>query len=194
MLQNYADDPVQAFALDVWNGSQAQAQNFVNATGITYPLLRSASATGAAYAAANDVSFVVDGDGVIRKRMFGFNAATIGAALDAAVADLLTGVDDAPSARAFSLDAAYPNPFNPSTTIRWTLDAAVADAAVRVEIHDLAGRRVARLLDARLPGGREHRVVWDGRRDDGLAAPSGTYVAVVDVDGEQLGRFITLAK
>lgn len=194
MLQNYADDPVQAFALDVWNGSLAQAQNFVNATGITYPLLRGASAVGAAYAAANDFSFVVDGDGVIRERQIGFNLQNITNALDASLADLLTDVGDAPPSRAFTLKAAYPNPFNPSTTISWELDAGVADAAVRVEIHDLAGRRVARLLDGRLAGGREHRVVWDGRRDDGLAAASGTYVAVVDVDGEQLGRFITLAK
>lgn len=191
---HYADKPVVAYALDVWNGSQAQAQAFVNASGITYPLLMNAGATGAAYATGNDASFVVDGDGVIRERHAGFNAAAARAAIDAALIDLTTSVDGTPSARTFTFDAVYPNPFNPSTTIAWSLGENVTDAAVKVEIHDLMGRRVASLLDTRLEGGRDHSVVWDGRTADGRSAQSGTYVAMIEVDGEALGRFITLVK
>jgi hypothetical protein len=64
--------------------------------------------------------------------------------------------------------AAHPNPFNPSTQLAFHLPQA---GAARLEIHDLAGRRVARLLDAQLTGG-SHQVRLDAR---GWAA--GLYLA-----------------
>lgn len=198
MLAEYRDAglPVAAYALDHYNGSIPQCLQFISTTGIQYPLLRLAAASGvsAAYATGREVCFVIDADGIIRKRMNGFDDRIIGDAIDAALADLLTDVGDAPAARGFTLDRAYPNPFNPSTTISFTLDAARDDAAVTVEIQDVMGRRVARLLDARLPGGREHQVIWDGRTAAGRRAESGTYVALVQVDGERQGRLITLVK
>src|SRR5690606_20221048 len=44
----------------------------------------------------------------------------------------------------FALGPNYPNPFNPSTVIPFALDAA---AAVRLEVFDAMGRRVATLVD-----------------------------------------------
>jgi len=65
---------------------------------------------------------------------------------------------------------AGPNPFNPATTLRFSLPAA---DRVRLEIFDLAGRRVGVLRDGVLPAG-EHAVAWQPR-DLG----SGVYLARV---------------
>jgi len=64
-----------------------------------------------------------------------------------------------------------PNPFNPATTIGYTLEAP---ADVRIGIYDASGARV-RMLDegAREPGA--HSVRWDGTNDSGRAVASGVY-------------------
>ena len=65
----------------------------------------------------------------------------------------------------------YPNPFNPSTTIAFTLDAP---AFVRLDVYSAAGRHVSSLLGEHRAAG-EFRVVWDGADDVGGRAPSGAY-------------------
>ena len=72
---------------------------------------------------------------------------------------------------AFELLPNYPNPFNPSTSIRFSLPAA---SDVRLEIFDILGRRVGVLVDERLNAG-EYNVAWNGTDADGDAAASGIY-------------------
>jgi hypothetical protein len=67
--------------------------------------------------------------------------------------------------------AAVPNPFNPSTRLRFAL--AVAGHA-RLTIYDLAGRRVAVLVDGHRHAGRHH-VTWEGRDQAGRHVASGVY-------------------
>ncbi len=62
-----------------------------------------------------------------------------------------------------------PNPFNPRTEIRWESAAA---GPVRLEIFDVAGRRVRTLAHGVQSAGR-HQAVWDGRDEDGRALGSG---------------------
>ena len=88
------------------------------------------------------------------------------------------GVYHAPAAipgaeAALRLLPARPNPFNPRTSIAFELPAA---AQVRLDIFDLAGRRITTLLSASLPAG-PHAATWDGTDARGGAAPSGNYVA-----------------
>jgi hypothetical protein len=71
------------------------------------------------------------------------------------------------------LDGASPNPFNPTTSIRFTLDH---ETHVTLRIYDVAGHEMAQLLDGVRPAG-EHRVVFEGR---GLA--SGVYMALLRTD------------
>jgi hypothetical protein len=65
----------------------------------------------------------------------------------------------------------YPNPANPSVTVAFELQATTP---VRVNIYDVRGALVRRLLDRTLVSG-EHRVKWDGTNDAGLRVASGTY-------------------
>jgi hypothetical protein len=84
----------------------------------------------------------------------------------------VTPVETVP-AYIWSLDKNYPNPFNPMTTIAFTLPA---ELRVRLEVYDVRGHRVRSLVDeVRAPG--PHNVVWNGRDDGGRAVASGTYFA-----------------
>lgn len=192
-MQSYAGSPVVAFAPEMWNGSLAQCNSFISATGITYPMLRNAGSAGlgSSYSVSWDVSFVIDAEGLIVYRANGFNRTAVEAAIDAALDAMTT---DVPNADAFRLHAARPNPFNPSTTIAWTMDDASGTSRVRVDIHDVRGRRLTRLLDGDLAGGREHSVRWDGTDASGRIVESGTYIATVEVDGRRQSRFLTLVK
>jgi hypothetical protein len=64
-----------------------------------------------------------------------------------------------------------PNPFNPVTTITYSLDSR---AHVRLEIYDVAGRRIASLVDEVQQEGT-HRIVWKGMDDNGFTVASGIY-------------------
>ena len=72
----------------------------------------------------------------------------------------------------FALLGAYPNPFNPSTSIAFELPSSTT---VRLGIYDLQGRLVRRLVEGTLPAGR-HDIVWDGRDRGGRTVGSGIYL------------------
>ncbi len=74
---------------------------------------------------------------------------------------------------------AWPNPFNPRTTVSCRLGRA---AHVRVSIHDLAGRHLRDLHAGTLPAGG-HAWVFDGLDGAGRPLGSGVYLAVLQVDG-----------
>ncbi|MBU1495113.1 MAG: T9SS type A sorting domain-containing protein, partial [Actinobacteria bacterium] len=67
--------------------------------------------------------------------------------------------------------AVAPNPFNPRTTVTFSL-AAFGD--VRAGVYDLLGRQVATLADRRFGPG-DHALQWNGRDAAGRPAPSGVY-------------------
>jgi len=78
---------------------------------------------------------------------------------------------------AFALGQNYPNPFNPETTIPFAVPAVdgTASSAVRVEIFDILGQRVAVLWDGELAAG-EYQLQWDGRDGKGRMLGSGVYL------------------
>jgi hypothetical protein len=65
----------------------------------------------------------------------------------------------------------YPNPFNPSTSIRFALDQA---QNVRIVVFNVLGRQV-RTLEGYFDAG-EHELVWNGDDDRGAAVSSGVYL------------------
>jgi len=62
-----------------------------------------------------------------------------------------------PLPEAFSLDRAYPNPFNPTTTLSFAIPI---DSEVSLSIYNLQGREVSTLIDANMDAGY-HSVVWN---------------------------------
>lgn len=84
----------------------------------------------------------------------------------------------------------WPDPFNPSTTLRIETPPGVV---ARVDIFDVAGRSVRSLWSGVLTeGGRE--LTWDGRDDDGAPLPSGVYVARLSTDGALRTERLTLVR
>ena len=92
---------------------------------------------------------------------------------------LITTIDEAPEQPGtFLLRQNYPNPFNPETTIVFELSE---QSEVRIEIFNGIGQMVRTLLRGREKAG-EHRVVWDGRADDGTALATGAYFYKISVN------------
>jgi len=97
---------------------------------------------------------------------------------------VMTSVSDLPLAVSSLTLLAHPNPFNPSTEIRFDLPEP---AEVTLTIFDTAGRRVRMLTHgARLDAGAQ-RLRWNGCDDEGRRVGSGLYFAKL-VAGDSVGR------
>jgi hypothetical protein len=76
-----------------------------------------------------------------------------------------------------AIESNYPNPFNSSTTIIYTVaNLGPIPAQINIDIYDIQGRKVRTLLNAREDVGR-HTIIWDGRDDSGNELASGIYFA-----------------
>jgi hypothetical protein len=71
----------------------------------------------------------------------------------------------------FILKDAYPNPFNPETTIEYVVPYV---AAVEITIYDVLGHKVRELVRAQLAPAI-YQTIWDGTDDHGMNMPSGVY-------------------
>lgn len=101
----------------------------------------------------------------------------VAAAMVQVPGDVIEKTDASSNALALATEiSAYPNPFNPQTTITLSLPET---ARIRVEIHDMLGRQIAMLNDGELTGGRTHTFTFDGSR---LA--SGIYLVRVQDERE----------
>ncbi len=76
---------------------------------------------------------------------------------------------------AYGLSPAYPNPFNPNTTIKYALKE---DVRATLKIYNLLGREVLTLVDKHQPAAY-YSVVWNGRDAAGRELPSGLYIALM---------------
>ncbi|MCK9996896.1 MAG: T9SS type A sorting domain-containing protein, partial [Candidatus Krumholzibacteria bacterium] len=102
----------------------------------------------------------------------------------------LQGKSGAVPPATFSLGEAYPNPFNPSTTIGFSIPG---EMPVRLEIYGMDGRRVAVLVDETLGSG-SHEAVWLGRDDTGRQVASGVYFSKLLAGSQSQVRKMTLMK
>lgn len=135
--------------------------------------------------AADNGSPLAGRTSVYRPTQGGWSAYTRNLMLSAVVGTATSTQEDVGMPDRTGLDAAYPNPFNPTTLIRWTLDA---QRATRLSVHDLLGREVAVLVDAPMPAG-SHAATFDA---SGLA--SGVYMVRLQAGAESFSRLITLVK
>ncbi len=83
-----------------------------------------------------------------------------------------------------------PNPFNPSTTIPFSLPSS---GYTEVAVYSVAGQLVQTLIDSDLHAG-DHTVVWDGSDSSGRPAASGVYLVQLTSAAGRDVRRITLAR
>jgi hypothetical protein len=87
--------------------------------------------------------------------------------------DPSVGIPSVPAAAPAIAASAYPNPFNPSTSITFEI---ASGARVSVTVYDALGRRVKQLSD-RVYAAGSHVLSWDGRDEGGARVASGVYLA-----------------
>ena len=105
--------------------------------------------------------------------------------------DTVTAVDDGgspPSATA--LTSIHPNPFNPRTTIEFTMAEA---GFVDLTVFDVRGRLIRRLDREYRPAG-SYQVTWSGQNEAGRGVPNGTYFCRLIAAGTSQTIKMTLAK
>ncbi len=90
----------------------------------------------------------------------------------------------------FELYRNYPNPFNPETTISFSL---FTDTHVTINIYSITGQRIRNLNDGVMLRGIK-RVVWDGTNDNGIPVGSGIYIYSVKAVDRQVTRRMTLIR
>lgn len=113
------------------------------------------------------------------------------AAIDCATLARLTGYDcDGNRVDRFALVDAYPNPFNPATTVGFVVPR---NERVELAIHNTLGQKVRTLLSGDVAAGF-HQAVWDGRTDAGSAAASGVYYVRMAAPGFSAARRLVLVK
>jgi len=108
------------------------------------------------------------------------------------VNDWIVSVNNTPDIQpeGWSLDNAYPNPFNPSTRISYNVGTT---SEVKLTVYDILGREVIKLVDSRLETGN-HFVNWNGNNTTGQMVSSGTYFYRLEADDVMITKKMVLIK
>ena len=89
-----------------------------------------------------------------------------------------------------AIDSVYPNPFNPNTAIVYSVGQ---EGPVRIDLFDVRGRHVRRLLDDVRTVGR-YEEPWDGLDDAGRSMGSGVYLVRVGAGGKTASAKLALVR
>ncbi len=99
-------------------------------------------------------------------------------------------VDGVPTGSRVAIKKVFPNPFNPSTKIEFSVPK---EAPVAVRIFDIQGRHVATLVDKSLAPG-VYRAAWNGKSDRGETLGSGIYFAQIRSGATRQSVRLTMLK
>ncbi len=115
-----------------------------------------------------------------------------GAAMAAEMNDVVGRILDPAVQRTFHnrLEQNFPNPFNPTTTLAFSIKAA---GNVNLTVYDVVGRRVRELVNERRERGA-YKVVWDGQNDTGQTVASGVYFYKITAGSFTDTRKMTILK
>lgn len=186
---------------EVFDGSAAQVQTYVNTTGSTFPfLLRCQNGPPAGnfvtWYGNRDNFVVINKQGIVRYRAAqthpysdGFHLNEIRGCVDSLVSLPGAGAGG-PVPLALSL-AASPNPCRAQADV--TLALPREEPNVRVLVLDPAGRRVQVLWDAPGTAG-VRRLIWDTRDADGRAVAPGVYLMTAEAGGRSVTTRIVVAR
>jgi hypothetical protein len=106
------------------------------------------------------------------------------------ISDVDGGGGSVVSASTTRFHASAPNPFNPRTTLRFSL---AMDGPASLAIFDVAGRQVRLVAEGMRTAG-VHEVVWDGTDDRGQRLASGTYWARLSTGGRNFASRLVLLR
>ncbi|APF17745.1 hypothetical protein Calab_2214 [Caldithrix abyssi DSM 13497] len=90
----------------------------------------------------------------------------------------------------YNLSNNYPNPFNPTTVIEYTVPKA---GKVTIAIYDVLGRKVRTLVDQDMMPGT-YTAMWDGTNDAGHRVTSGVYFYQLNAENAVITKKMTFMK
>lgn len=180
-----------ALGLDTWNESSSSVKAFRENTGISYPLLLNAEQTLVDYygnSYSYDRSVVVNQKGKVAYKGTEYVDKDT-TEVKETIRDLLetsTAIGDKNGQpNQIELADNYPNPFNPSTQIDFSLPQT---SDVQLTVYDMLGRRVATLVDGKQRAG-QHSVTFDASN-----LSSGVYIYQLKTDGFSKSKKMLLVK
>ena len=117
-----------------------------------------------------------------------FGDTTAGDGSYSVVLSLPTSIEAGAISVGFQLFPNYPNPFNSSTLIPYSL---AEPGHVELAVYNLLGHRVRTLEDSHRPAGAQ-AAAWDGRGDDGSWVSAGVYLYRLQSGGQEAAGKMTL--
>lgn len=91
----------------------------------------------------------------------------------------------------FELYNAYPNPFNPSTTIRFTVSK---NAEASLVLYNMLGQKINTLFNENAEKGKYYSINWNGKNEENQTLSSGIYFAVLQQGNQIKTTKITFLK
>lgn len=180
---------VQVLGVDLFNGTRAQLESFRTLTGTTYPLARDGNVLSGGDVLAlygeHETYVVVNRAGIVRYSSGltwlhgeGYHLYELRSCIDSLMNAPPPNADAPQSPPAAFAFMAGPNPAR--GTVRVSLATPHAAPAVRVTVHDLAGRTLAGLWEGALEFGTR-AWTWDTQDSRGRAVPAGVYLIRAEV-------------
>lgn len=90
----------------------------------------------------------------------------------------------------YSLQQNFPNPFNPTTNIKFLVPVA---GTVKLAVYDILGQEINSLMNEHVAAG-EYNLTWNGQNADGVKVPSGIYLYRLTGENVNMTRKMILMK
>ena len=107
--------------------------------------------------------------------------------------DLPTAVKEPPLPNLFSLSQPFPNPFNSTIQVRFSIPDQMVGEGSSVVIYDALGQPVRTLVNGPLEPGQYH-LTWDGLNDEANRVAAGAYLMLLRAGGESASAKIMYLK
>ncbi len=107
-----------------------------------------------------------------------------------AIAELLIQTGNETLPNEFSISNAYPNPFNPVTTINISIPKK---SNISITVHDILGRQLL-MIEKKFTKAGNYKFIWHGKNASGENVASGTYLISVQYDNKNFVKKVTLVK
>jgi flagellar hook assembly protein FlgD len=94
----------------------------------------------------------------------------------------------------YEIIQAYPNPFNPSTTLKIRLPQNIESKDVTLHIFNILGQLVKTFEVSDLNDQQDHHFIWNARDNNGKFVSSGVYLAVLTTPAKRYSVKLLLMK
>jgi hypothetical protein len=96
-----------------------------------------------------------------------------------------------PAAFVTRLEQSYPNPTNPTATIRFSVGKP---GRVTLRVYNIAGRLIRTLFDEKVVSPGKFSLIWDGKNDDGEKVSSGVFFYQLEASGFKSAKKIVIVQ